>query len=140
MPTITPDKPLYLADSIITLGGDDYQAAISSAVFTPSTPAPQVFKGLTPTARYKRQGLADWTLDLGYVQDPDDEDSLSNYLHDHEGEEIDAVIEPNDGGSSWAAKINVAAGSLGGAVETYGTSTVSCSSTKPARTAAPVVP
>lgn len=136
MSTVTPTEPLFLADCLITLGADDFQAAVSSVLFTPSTPAPQVFKGLTPTARYKRQGLADWTLDLAYVQDPDMETSLSNYLHDHEGEEIAAVIEPNNGGSSWAATINVAAGSLGGAVETYGTSTVSCSSTKPVRTPA----
>lgn len=130
-----PTSPLFLADSVITLGPDSYQAAISSAVLTPSTPAPVVFKGLTPTAKWTRQGLADWTCDLAFVQDPDEETSLSNYLHDHEGEEIAAVIEPNDGGASFATTVNIVAGAIGGAVETWGTSTVSMPCTKPVRTA-----
>ena len=136
MVDIIPTAPLFLADCTVTLGTDSYQAAVSSAVFTPSTPAPVVYKGLTPTAKWTRQGLADWTLDLTFVQDPDTETSLSNYLHDHEGEQVTAVFEPNNGESSWTADINLAAGALGGAVETWGTSTVSMSSSKPERTPA----
>lgn len=125
MPTITPTEPLFLADCIVTLGLDDYQAAVSSATFTPTVPAPVVFKGLTPTAVFKRSGKADWALELTFVQDPDSETSLSNYLHDHEGETVPAVFKPNAGGSSWAADIIVVPGALGGAVETWGTTTVS---------------
>lgn len=138
MADIIPTEPLFLADCLVTLGTDNYQAAISSAAFTPSPPAPVVFKGLTPTAKWTRQGLADWTCDLTFVQDPDTETSLSNYLHDHEGETIEAVFEPNNGGASFAATLNIVAGAIGGAVETWGTSTVSMPSTKPART--PVTP
>lgn len=134
MADIIPTDPLFLADSLITLGTDNYQAAISSAVLTPSTPAPVVFKGLTPTAKWTRQGLADWTCDLEFVQDPDSATSLSNYLHDHEGEVIDAVIEPNNGGASFATTVNIVAGAIGGAVETYGTATASMPCTKPVRT------
>ncbi len=136
MADITPDEPLFLADSIVTLGTDNYQAAISSAKFVANAPTKSTFKGLTPTAVYTRQGVADWDLVLTFVQDPDSETSLSNYLHDHEGEVVDAVFEPNNGESSWAATVTLAAGDVGGDVEQWGTSTVTMGSTKPSRTAA----
>ena len=125
MPTITPTDPLFLADCIVTLGANDYQAAVSSAAFTPAAPPVATFKGLTPAAVYRRAGQAEWTMDLTYVQDPDSETSLSNYLHDNEGAVVPAVFEPNNGESSWSADIVVVPGAIGGAVENWGTTTVS---------------
>lgn len=117
-------QPILMGDATLTFGADGYQAHVSSAVFTPSSSV-VVWKGLTPTAKFSFGASASWTLDLELAQDWATAAALSRYLFENEGETVAVVFEPVDGGASVSADIIITPGSIGGAVDTVATSTVS---------------
>lgn len=139
MAIITP-TPLYLDDCIVSIDGNDYAAAVNSATFTPNAAVAR-FRGLKATANYKH-GTTDWNLDLNYVQDWDAEApalSLSQFLHDNEGETIEDVsFRPSSGtGDTFTADIVIVPGSIGGTAEQFGAVSVSLGCVaKPVRTPA----
>lgn len=122
MTVITP-IPLLMRDATFTVESDDYIAAISSAEFTPNGGI-ATFKGLTPSAVFSAAQSSTWTCALTFVQDWESVDSLSRYLFENEGSEIDVVFAPNAGGTPISATLIVTPGSIGGAVDGYATSTV----------------
>jgi hypothetical protein len=113
-----------MKDAVLTLGADDYQAAVSSATLTPSSSI-QSFKGLTPTAVWSAGTSATWTLELTYAQDWADETSLGAYLFDNEGSTVTFTLEPNAGGAGFSGSVIITPGAAGGAVDGYATATVS---------------
>lgn len=118
-------NPLYLKDVTLTVDGDTYEKAISSAAFTPSVTT-ATFKGLSIDAVFTEAGAATWMVDLTYVQDWDTADSLSAYLFANQGSEVTLSFKPRSGsGGTWAATVIIVPGSVGGAVDSYATSTVS---------------
>jgi len=123
MADITPE-PLFLSNSIATIGTDNYEAAINSATFTPST-STVTFKGLKPGSVFTRQTAATWVCELQFVQDWETVGSLSNYLHEHEGESVQFVLVPEADGPTVTATIIITPGAIGGAVDTFGVATVS---------------
>lgn len=128
MGTIDIVQPVFMADSLLTITygealSDEFAAAISSAVLTP-TSTPVRYKGLRPTSTRTRNTAPEWSADIAYVQD-EAEGSFSNFLHEHAGETLPFVFEPVAGGDGWAADITISPGAIGGAVDTWGTSTVS---------------
>lgn len=128
--------PLVLKDVLLTVGTDNYEAHVSSVTFTPSA-STVTWKGLTPTSVHTAGTTATWTVDLTYVQDWDTPNSLSAYLFDNEGEEVTVTFEPVNGGDSFGATIIAAPGAIGGAVDTFGETTVSLGvKGKPVRTPA----
>jgi hypothetical protein len=115
--------PIFLKDCVLSLGGTEFQAEVSSAAFTPSTTS-AVWKGLTPTSRHTATAT-DWNLDLSVGQDYDTAASLSRYLLEHAGETVEGQLTPKDGGQGYSANVAIAPVAIGGPVETFAEGTVS---------------
>ncbi len=124
MATITP-APLYYEDVVLTLGGDDYEAAASTATLTPSVSA-TTFYGLTPTAQFP-ESSTDWNLDLTFVQDWDSASSLSRFLWTNQGTIVENVtLKPRSGsGPSFTMDLHIVPGSIGGDTRSFATASVS---------------
>ncbi|TFC94573.1 hypothetical protein E3T28_14825 [Cryobacterium sinapicolor] len=130
-------NPLVLKDVVISFGTDSYEAAVSNVTFTPSA-STITWKGLTPAAVYSAATAATWAADLTYVQDWETVNSLSRFLFDNEGAEVAATFKPRSGsGPSFTAILIVTPGAIGGAVDSFGETSVSLGSKgKPALVAA----
>jgi hypothetical protein len=128
-------KPLYLKDVGLRIAADDYEKHVSGVSFIPTT-ASATFVGLGGNT-HTASGRATWVCNLDYVQDWETDDSLSKYLHEHEGETVEVVFLPSDGSDTFTADITIVAGQIGGAGGAFATSTVSCGSTRPVVTPIP---
>lgn len=120
-------EPLYMSNCTFTVASDSYEAALSGITLTPSTPS-TTWTGLTPGAVFTKAGKATWVGALDYVQDVVTSGSLSRYLHDHEGDTINAVIVPDVDdvdASSVSVTFIVVPGTIGGKVNTFAESSVS---------------
>lgn len=116
--------PIVLKDCIVSIDGNDYAAAINSVVFTP-TASTVTFKGLKKGAVFTDVAEATWACALSFAQDWAEEESLSNYLHENEGDIVDAVFRPRSGsGPSVEAEIVITPGAIGGAVDATAVATV----------------
>ena len=118
-------KPFMMGDCTFRVGADNYEAHLSGVVITPTVPNAK-FKGLTPTSVHNFPGASEWVAALTYAQDWNTADSLSRYLHEHEGEKIAVEFAPVAGGPSITATITIVPGSIGGQVDSVATSTVNC--------------
>jgi hypothetical protein len=117
-------QPIYLKDVVLTVDGDTYEKHVSGVTFTPSVTS-ATWKGLEPTAVFTNVGSSTWMIDLAYAQDWNTADSLSAYLFDNEGAEITLSFVPVSGGGTWSATVIIVPGAVGGAVDSYATSSVS---------------
>lgn len=141
MPPIIDVQPFVLKDILLTLATlgtspvtGDYQKHVSAAAFTPKADV-KTWTGLGNNT-VTDVGTATWTCDLTYAQDWETDDSLSQFLMDHEGEKIIATFEPVNGvGSSFAATLTVTPGAIGGKGGDFLEASVSLGSTKPVKTA-----
>lgn len=126
--------PLYLNNVLFESATEGYEKAISSVAFTPSSGV-VTFQGGIPSATFTYPKPTSWTCDLEYAQDWDTADSLSNFLHAHEGETLAVTFYPINGGASITATIVIAPGAIGGNIGAVGTAKVSLGvSGKPAIT------
>lgn len=117
-------NPFVLKDVLLTIDADSYEAHVSQVQFDPSSSI-QTWKGLTPTSVHTDATTATWQGVLAYAQDWENPDSLSRFLYEHEGEEIDVVFKPRSGvGPSFAVTIIVTPGSIGGTVDAFATASV----------------
>lgn len=116
-------KPIILKDVLFTVESDGYQAHVSQVEFVPSS-STVTWKGLTPTSVFTFGTNATWTCNLGFAQDWETPNSLSQYLFANEGEELDVVFEPVNGGAGFTATLIAAPGSIGGSVDSVAVSTV----------------
>lgn len=116
-------SPYILKDCLFTVEADSYEAHVSQVEFTPSAPT-ATWKGLTPDASFSFVGTATWMCNLTFAQDWSTADSLSRYLFENEGDEIDVVFEPVAAGPSISATLMATPGSVGGSVDSVATSTV----------------
>lgn len=127
----TSVAPIILRDVLLTIGGiggvasatADFEKHVSQVEFTPSA-AVQTWKGLTPAAVFSKGTTATWTCTLAYAQDWETTDSLSQFLHDQEGEEVSCTFEPVKGGATWAATLLITPGAVGGTVDAFAVATV----------------
>jgi len=130
--------PIVLKNATFKVGTDNYEAATSGVTFVPSTSTSTVtFKGLTPTASFSfpTTSPSEWVCNIDYAQDWSTATSLSNYLHDHEGETVtvEFVPEAGTGAPSFTADVTIAPGQIGGSVDQVATSSVSLGCTKPVK-------
>ncbi|MGO2658426.1 MAG: hypothetical protein ACTH9T_04835 [Mycetocola reblochoni] len=117
-------KPRVFKNYLLRLGLDaQYQKAVSSVTLTPSA-STVTFKGAHPEAMFSDVTAATWTCELAFAQDWETEDSLSLFLLNHEGEHIPAEFQPEAGGPAFDAVLIVTPGAIGGAIDAYGTATV----------------
>lgn len=123
-------QPFILRDCLFQVEADNYEAHVSQVEFAPSSSVVR-FKGLTPTSNFAFGTAAEWVANLAYAQDWATPESLSEYLHEHEGESIDVTFQPLNGGRSVTATLVVAPGAIGGAVDSVAVASVSLGSTKP---------
>lgn len=126
MASIAP-KPLFLRNCTVSIGTDSYEKAINSVVFTP-TSSTVTYKGLTPDSVYNFATPATWVAAVAFAQDWSTTGSLSNYLHEHEGESVTMTFEPavdDTQSPTVTATITIVPGSIGGAQGAVATSSVS---------------
>lgn len=131
MPTINV-QPLVLRDVIMTIAGNDYQAACSEVTITPTAQAIQ-WKGL---ARNTHQSMPDatWAAAITFAQDWDTTGALSAYLMDNEGSAVSVTFKPRaGGGASFTTTLVITPGAIGGKVDTFGETSVTLPATKPVR-------
>ncbi len=116
-------NPYQLTDCLFQVEADNYEAHVSKVEFAPTSTSAQ-FKGLTPAAVFTFAGAPTWVCNLTFAQDWDTANSLSRYLFEHTGEEIEVTFEPVKGGSAITATLICQPGSIGGDVDAVATSTV----------------
>jgi hypothetical protein len=123
--TVIIPEPLYFDDCELKIGTDDYGAAISSAVLTP-TANTITFTGLKPGAEY-HAGRVTWTLDLTFAQDWGNSASLSRKLWNSQGTVIeDCTIKPITGDTpEFTVDLFITPGAVGGQARAHATATVS---------------
>lgn len=121
--TIIPIEPLFISESTLTMGLDDYAAHISGAQFVPSS-STVTWKGAKRGSAFSRQTSPTWALTLNYAQDWESASSLSKYLLAHEGESITIELAPIDGGQAFEAEVIITPGAIGGEVDSFGTTSV----------------
>lgn len=116
--TIIPSAPHILRDVDLKIGTDNYEAHVNRVAFVPTT-STVTWQGLAPSASFSGQTAATWTCELSGVQDWTTADSLSEYLFDHEGEEVTVEFTPRKGsGKTWTAIMTCAPVTVGGDVNT----------------------
>jgi hypothetical protein len=110
----------------MTIGATDFDfsACISSAQFTPSS-SNVTWKGMVPNDTFTAPTSPTWVLALALVDDLATTSSLTNQLLAHQGETAPAKFYPLSGGPGWSADVILTPAGLGGAVDTYGSQTVS---------------
>lgn len=116
--------PIILTNVLFSVESDSYEKHVSSVEFVPSS-STVTWKGLTPTSVFSFGTNSTWVCNLAFAQDWETEDSLSQFLFENEGDEIDVVLEPVNGGAGFSATLIVTPGSIGGAVDAVAVSTVS---------------
>lgn len=117
-------SPFIMRDCVFSVAADSYEAHLSAVEFVPTSSIVN-WKGLTPDAVFGFGSNATWVCNLTYAQDWATVNSLSRYLYDNEGSEIEVSFEPVSGGPATTATVIVAPGSIGGAVDSVAVATVS---------------
>lgn len=115
--------PFVLKDAQFAVALDNYEAHTSQVEFAPATQQLQ-WQGLTPSASFTDVGSPSWSATIAYAQDWVTPNSFSQYLYDHQGETVDATFTTNDGAGSWAVRLIITPGAVGGTVNTYAVATV----------------
>ncbi|MDZ5145335.1 hypothetical protein [Microbacterium testaceum] len=120
-------QPIILNDVALTVAADNYEAHVSEVSFTPSSSTVN-WKGLTPASVFSFGTSSTWTATLAYAQDWSTTNSLSRYLFENEGKSVTMTFKPKKPATgtapTWTATVIVAPGSIGGAVDTVATASV----------------
>lgn len=124
MATIVPE-PFVLSDAVLTIGTDNFEAAVSNVTITPRT-STKSFQGLTPSARYTSVYVDGWDCQITLAQDWKNAASLANYLFDptNEGVTKTAKFVPVKGGPGFTCNLVIVPPAIGGAGGDYTTSQV----------------
>lgn len=116
-------KPIVLRDCTLGIAADNYEKHVSGVSIDPSS-STVTWNGLTPDAAFTFPTATTWGVKLDYAQDWETADSLSMYLYEHEGEQVDMTFTPKAGGLGWKVTVFIAPGSIGGQVNTVATASV----------------
>lgn len=115
--------PIVMKNVNLLVPTDNYAAHVSSVTITPTAPTFS-WAGLAGNT-FNGVGAATWVCAMEYAQDWSTLNSLSQYLHENEGEIITVDFEPVAGGAGWTVPLIVVPGAIGGAVNTVATASVS---------------
>ncbi|MGG7509435.1 hypothetical protein [Plantibacter sp. YIM 135249] len=132
-------KPRVFKNYLLKIGADNYEKHVSSVKITPSSSI-QTWKGGTPDAVFTDTTNPTFTCGLEYAQDWETANSLSVYLLNNEGKEVAVEFSPLGSGPKFAVTVIITQGDIGGAIESFGTASVTLPVRgKPAYTAGAVV-
>ena len=124
-------NPRLVKHITLTIGDVMFSKHVNNVLFTPSS-STQTWQGGTPDATFSESTTPTYTCDLTGIQDWETEDSLCNFLLEHEGEVASLEYKPQASGTvTFAADVTIAAPPVGGAVGVYNEFSVSMGSTKP---------
>lgn len=121
--TIPEVKPLVLKHFDLIIQTKNFKKHVDQVTLTPSS----------NTVTWTGAGLnthtdattATWLATIGYMQDWESADSLSQLLFDSEGEVLPAIFRPRAGaGKEWAVKLIASPGAVGGTIGSFGNTTV----------------
>ncbi len=133
--TARPQKDLTLQ-----IGADSYEAHVSNVLFSNSTSTIS-WQGGSPDALLSDTVEGPWTAAITMVQDWQNPDSLCNFMLEHAGEVASVTYKPQqDGAFAVEAEITLVSPAIGGPVNQYNESTVTCGSSKPDVTFPPALP
>ena len=122
-PVIADIQPIFLKNYALVIAAFDYRKHLDSFALVPQT----------STASWRGAGgnthtdvsVTGWQAQAGYMQDWNTPESFSRFLQEHQGQTVDAVFEPEAGnGTSWAVKLILVPGQIGGAIGSAGNVTV----------------
>jgi hypothetical protein len=132
--------PFVLKDALFQVGADNYEAHVSSVVFTPSSSG-ITWQGLTPASAFSDAGAPTWTCTIQYAQDWKTANSLAQYLLANAGTQKVVIFKPQGattGSPIFTATLVIVPGPIGGDVNTVQVGTVTCGVIGvPVKTAAP---
>ena len=111
-------QPITLRDATLTVGEDDFTAAVEKVLITPEARWTWAERLRGPDFPV-REGVR-WTCTLGFAQDLTP-GSLTRYLLEHVGQTRTVLFTPQAGGESVLAQVMVMPGRVGG--DPYGTLT-----------------
>lgn len=116
--------PIVLKNVSLLIPTDNYSTSVSSVTFTPTT-STITWSGLGLNT-YTGSSIATWVCAIEYAQDWKTPNSLSQYLFNNEGNEVNMTFKPelNDG-PSFTAPILIVPGAIGGAVNAVSVASVS---------------
>lgn len=118
--------PFVLKDAVMSIGTDSYEKHLSSVQFLPDMQV-VTWQGITPAAAFSDATSPVWSCVLGFAQDWETTNSLSQYLLTNAGQQKSAVFQPKGavvGSPKFTATIIIAPGPIGGDVNTVQVGTV----------------
>lgn len=116
--------PLFMKSATLTIDSVDYADLISNVVFTPTTPTVS-HKGISGKVATS-VGATEWAVTFDYAQSFDTAGSLALKLFNDSGDKVEAVFKPEGAAAATTvtATVTLLPGSLGGAVDSAATSSV----------------
>lgn len=113
---------------------DTYELHANNVTWSKNTTTTE-WNGGTPDASYSDSVVTSHTCAITLAKDYQNEDSLFNWMIDHEGETVTIEYRPDaEADFVQTATITVVAPDTGGAMRQFHEQTVTCPSTKPTRT------
>ena len=106
----------------LKIGSNNFEAAVSKAVLTPTTTISK-FKGINGSTT-RSATLPEWTLSLDFPQDFATATSLSNLLLNSTGTVVVADLYPIVGGPGYRQSILLVPGDIGGTVDATASASV----------------
>jgi hypothetical protein len=122
-------SPFVLRDVDLLIGSDDYKLHTSQVEFTPAT-SPVTWTGLGNNS-FSATPTATWTVTMALAQDWTTENSLSRFLLENEGDEVEIEFAPQSGGPSFTSTVTITPGGIGGTAGAVAVSSVTMSCSKP---------
>lgn len=116
-------NPFDLKDVDFLVAADNYKAHLSAVRLEPSS-STSTWKGLAPAAVFTFGTKATWTCVTEFAQDWTTVDSFSQYLLEHEGEEVEVTFRPRSGETGFTVTLILAAPPIGGTVDQPATGSV----------------
>lgn len=125
-------EPLYLTKYLVKIGDDNYEAAVDSLTFTPSSSRSSWVGG--DGGSYTASSIATWEVGVGFAQDFVTPEGLTRYLLENEGKAETIEYTPQDGNPESPlvrSVVTLSPGMFGGSVNNWAGSTATFGSTRP---------
>lgn len=126
--------PTAVKNMLVKIGADSFELHANNVKWSKNTTQVE-WQGGTPSANYVDVVESTHACAINLVHDYQNEDSLFNFLIDHEGETAVVTYRPDaEGDFVQTATLTLVAPDTGGEMRKHHESTVTCPSTKPTRT------